>query len=292
MQTLRNDGLTVRISRFGAELQSIVKDGHEYLWQGDPEFWGRRSPVLFPIVGNVYEGRFRVGGREYRMGQHGIARDMDFELVSCSDTKAVYRLESSEESLEKYPWPFVLEITYVLDGNCLEVIWDVRNPGNEDMWFQIGAHPAFYYPDYDPQKPERGFFVFDKPADIECVSLDLNKGCARPEVRYPLPLSEDGILPLNSTTFDEVDTFVIEDSQVGKVAFLRPDRSPYLTVTFDAPLLGLWSPPHRNAPFVCIEPWYGRCDRSPFEGEFCRKDWINRLAPGESFHAAYTVEIA
>ena len=147
MQTLQNEILTVEISEHGAELQSIRNASAEYLWQGDPAYWGRRSPVLFPIVGSVWEKRYRVAGQEFELGQHGFARDMDFVLVSQTENEVRYRLESSEETLAKYPYPFVLEIAYKLHGNKVDVIWDVVNPSSEKIYFQIGAHPAFNYPD-------------------------------------------------------------------------------------------------------------------------------------------------
>ena len=291
MQTLTNGILTVNVKEHGAELSSIVKNGTEYLWQADPAFWGRHSPVLFPIVGSVWEKRYRVGGREYGLGQHGFARDMDFSMVSSSDAEVRYRLESSEETLEKYPWPFVLEIAYRLHDNKLDVIWEVENPGTEDMYFQIGAHPAFNYPDYDPDRPERGFFSFDKSVGLECIRIK-EKGCVDAETKYPLEVPSDGLLPVTRETFDAIDTIMLQDSQIGKVTFHRIDGSPWLSLSFDAPVVGIWSPPTKNAPFICIEPWYGRCDRAGYEGEFKDKDWINRLAPGERFSSVYTIEIA
>lgn len=291
MQTLTNGILTVNVKEHGAELSSIIKNGTEYLWQADPAFWGRHSPVLFPIVGSVWEKRYRVGGREYGLGQHGFARDMDFSMVSSSDAEVRYRLESSEETLEKYPWPFVLEIAYRLHGNKLDVIWEVENPGTEDMYFQIGAHPAFNYPDYDPDRPERGFFSFDRSDGLECIRIK-EKGCVDAETKYPLEVPSDGLLPVTRETFDAIDTIMLQDSQIGKVTFHRIDGSPWLSLSFDAPVVGIWSPPTKNAPFICIEPWYGRCDRAGYEGEFKDKDWINRLAPGERFSSVYTIEIA
>ena len=296
MQTLKNDVLTVQVSDFGAELQSIVKNGYEYLWQGDPAFWGRRSPVLFPIVGSVWEKKYKVDGKEYGMGQHGFARDSRFELISASDSEVWYRLESSADTLSKYPWPFVLEIGYKLDGAELQVLWKVTNPGPEDMFFQIGAHPAFNYPDYDELMAERGYFVFDGssdhacPSELECIRIS-EKGCVDAEARHPLVLQEGGVLPLDKNTFDIIDTIMLQDSQVSEVALLRPDRTPYLTVRFDAPVVGLWSPPCKNAPFICIEPWYGRCDRAGFAGDFRDKDWVNALASGATFEASYTIVI-
>ena len=290
MQTLQNDILTIQVSEHGAELQSIRKGDYEYLWQGDPAFWGRRSPVLFPIVGSVWEKQFRVDGKIYEMGQHGFARDMNFELVSASDAEVWYKLESTEDTLKAYPWPFVLEIGYKLAGDSLEVLWKVTNPGDKEMFFQIGAHPAFNYPGYDPETVERGYVAFDKTEGIQRIGFK-GKGCVDPESGCPLTLDEDGLLALKRDTFDPIDTIMIQDGQVHKVAFMKPDHSPYLTVTFDAPVVAIWSPPKRNAPFFCIEPWYGRCDRADFTGEYKDRDWVNALAPGDTFAASYTIQM-
>ena len=290
MQTLKNEMLTIQVSEHGAELQSIRKDDYEYLWQGNPEYWGRRSPVLFPIVGSVWERCFRVDGKVYEMGQHGFARDMDFELVSAADTEVWYRLESSEKTLAAYPWPFVLEIGYRLEGSSVEVLWKVTNPGDTEMFFQIGAHPAFNYPGYDPDAVDRGVVAFDRNDNLQRSGFK-GKGCVDPQARFPIPLSDDGMLRLKRDTFDDIDTLMLENDQVHKVVFLKNDSSPYLTVTFDAPVVAIWSPPKRNAPFFCIEPWYGRCDRADFTGEFKDRDWVNALAPGATFAASYTITL-
>ena len=290
MQTLQNEILTVEISEHGAELQSIRNAAAEYLWQGDPAYWGRRSPVLFPIVGSVWEKRYRVAGQEFELGQHGFARDMDFVLVSQTENEVRYRLESSEETLAKYPYPFALEIAYKLHGNKVDVIWDVTNPSDEQIYFQIGAHPAFNYPDYSLEKAERGFLSFGKTDTLECIRIK-EKGCVDAETKYPLELPADGLLPIAADTFDAIDTIMLEDSQIDQVAMYRADRTPWLKVTFDAPVVGIWSPPGKVAPFICLEPWYGRCDRAGYEGDYTQRDWVNRLAPGESFHSVYTIEI-
>lgn len=291
MHTLKNEVLTVEVSSHGAELQSIRKNGTEYLWQGDPAYWGRRSPVLFPIVGSVWEKRYRVNGAEYELGQHGFARDMDFTLVSSSDTEVRYRLESDEQTLKKYPFHFVLEIAYRLHGNCLDVIWEVMNPDTETLYFQIGAHPAFIYPDYSTLSKERGFLSFDRTEGLECIRIK-EKGCVDAVTKYPLEIPSDGKLPVASDTFDAIDTIMLQDSQIGRVDMMRADGTPWLSLSFDAPVVGIWSPPGKVAPFICIEPWYGRCDRAGYEGEYCDKDWMNSLEPGGKFSSVYTIGIA
>lgn len=289
MQTLRNGILTIDVNDHGAELRSIVKNGTEYLWQADPTYWNRQSPILFPIVGSVWNGTFRAGGKEYAMGQHGFARDMEFILASRTEDSVTYRLDSDESTLAHYPWPFRLEIGYRLRGNEIIVIWKVENTGTEKMYFQIGAHPAFNYPDYGTGSKGRGFFSFDRTEGLECVPCG-EKGCVAPG-KYALEIPEDGFMPLDANTFDEVDTFVLQDSQLKKVTLYRNDRTPWVGVEFDAPVVGLWSPPHKDAPFVCIEPWYGRCDRMNYVGEFKDRDWVNALAPGAVFNASYTIRI-
>lgn len=290
MTILSNETLRVEVSAHGAELQSIRKGDVEYLWQGDSRYWGRRSPVLFPIVGSVWEARYRVDGTEYQLGQHGFARDMDFTLVCASDTEVRYRLESSDETLAKYPYPFVLEIAYRLHGASIDVIWEVKNPSDKDMYFQIGAHPAFFYPDYDPEKSGRGFFTFDRTEGIECIRIK-EKGCVDAVTKWPLEMPE-GVLKLEKDTFDAIDTIMVQDSQLKRVNMFKEDGTAWLSLSFDAPVVGIWSPPGKVAPFICIEPWYGRCDRVGYEGEYKDKDWMNCLAPGEGFKSVYTIEIA
>ena len=290
MQTLENDILTIEVCEHGAELQSIRCGSVEYLWQGNPTYWGRRSPVLFPIVGSVWEKRFRIDGKEYEMGQHGFARDMDFVLVSQTEDQVRYRLESTEETLAKFPYPFVLEIAYRLHGNKLDVIWDVINPSSESIYFQIGAHPAFNYPDYSAESPARGFLSFGKTEGLECIRLK-EKGCVDADVKYPLEVPADGLLPISADTFDVIDTIMLQDSQIDQVGMFRADGSPWLKMTFDAPVVGIWSPPGKVAPFICLEPWYGRCDRAGYEGDYRQKDWVNCLPAGKTFHSVYTIEI-
>lgn len=308
MERLSNGILTIEVNRHGAELCSIRKDGTEYLWQADPAFWKRHSPVLFPIVGSLWNGRYRIAGKEYEMSQHGFARDMDFTLVSQSPDALWYRLESDEQTLKRYPFPFVLEIGYTLSGNTVGVHWKVTNPASDRMYFQIGAHPAFFYPDFDPQSHERGSFLLERQgaaadgapsqADASAGSeasrngdrflydLIKEKGCADPDTKYEC----GSRIAIDDSTFEK-DALIFEDSQVGKVTLLTKDGRPWVSLSFDAPLVGLWSPVSGKAPFVCIEPWYGRCDRAGFEGDFSERDWVRCLGPSETFTAGYQITL-
>lgn len=288
MKTISNEQLSIKVSPLGAELCSIFANGKEYLWQADPAFWKRQSPVLFPIVGGVWENKYRHEGVTYTLPQHGFARDMEFTLISEEKDEVRYQLVSNEETLSQYPFPFCLDITYRIKGKKIEVIWQVRNTGCNVMHFQIGAHPGFYYPDFDASTQERGYFGFDKTENLKYILIG-EKGCVDTSTDYTLELT-DGLLPLNIHTFDK-DALILENEQIHQVTLYNKEKKAYLSLHFNAPALGLWSPPAKNAPFICIEPWYGRCDRTHYEGEFKDKDWMNHLVPGDIFEGGYVIEI-
>lgn len=285
--TLTSDLLTISIATHGAELCSIIdRSGREYLWQADPRYWKRHSPILFPIVGSVRDGHFTIDGRQYSMSQHGFARDSDFTPLGSTGDEAWYELTSSDTTLAAYPYKFRLQVGYRLTGETVTVIWRVTNTDDRDIYFQIGAHPAFYYPDYGSDG-ERGYLWFDREDSF--TYLRIGNGACASLTPHSQPL--DGhLLRLDTHTFD-IDTFIIEGSQLTSVALLDRERRPHLTMQFDSPLLGIWSPPRKDAPFVCIEPWYGRCDREGFEGEFRDRDHVNRLAAGQTFEASYKIII-
>ena len=290
METLANSILTVHIAEHGAELQSIKKDGKEYLWQGDAKFWGRRSPVLFPIVGRVWNNKYRHAGNTYEIGQHGFARDMDFKLTYKEDKVAVYWLESTPDTLSKFPFPFRLLVGYLLEENKITVKWRVENLGAMDMYFQIGAHPAFYFPEFDAATKDRGFFVFDRKSDLEYI-MPTEKGCVSPE-RHVLKLNKEGLMPIDIHTFD-CDTYIFDNKQLKKITLLDKKKKPHISLEFNSPLVALWSPTktHPDCPFVCIEPWYGRCDSVGYSGELKDREWIQKLEPKETFDVEYKIII-
>ncbi len=291
MEKISNQKLEIGVKEHGAELCSIIRksDGREYMWQASPEYWKRHSPVLFPIVGSLWNKEMRQDGKTYTMGQHGFARDMDFELIEKSADTLRYRLTSSEETKRLYPYDFILEIGYKLADNKVTVEWKVKNPSEQEIHFQIGAHPAFNYMNYNPEAETIGYFKFDKEDDTYTLSLVGEKGCLKEE-RAQLA-TDKGILPINRHSFDN-DAIILENDQVHSVTLLDTDKKAYLTLRYEAPVIGLWSPARDGyAPFVCIEPWYGRCDRENYTGEYSQKDWMQHLAPGKEFDVKYSIEI-
>ena len=286
--TLKNNLLTVSIDSFGAEVHSITDNatGHEFLWCGDKKYWGRHSPVLFPLVGRVWEGLYRLDGHEYSLGQHGFARDREFELIpDTPDDEVWFALESSDDTLALFPRRFRLEIGYKLYEARLSVIWRVKNLDDKDMPFHIGAHPAFNYPDYNAADAVHGYLCFDSRTVTSEILAD--SGCVTGG-EAAVELDTEDMIPLDAHTFDKLKTIIIDKGQVRRVSMLNKNREAYLTMLFNTPLVGIWSP-SADAPFVCIEPWWGRCDREGFNGDFIEREYTNIIAPGETFEASYMI---
>lgn len=286
---LANEAVSVQINSHGAELKSLKKlsTGAEYMWKADPAFWGRTSPVLFPFVGGVNNKEYRTKGKVYPMAQHGFARDMEFELLSESKDEIWFILNSCEETLEKYPYAFTLKLGYRLLPEGVEVCWQVENPGEEDLPFSIGGHPAFNCPIEESKKQTDYVIRFDKEDQV--ISTRLSSTGLATDIQDIYSL-EQGVLSVTETLFDK-DALVIEHDQAKQVALCDKDGKAYLTVTMEAPLFGVWSPPKKNAPFICIEPWYGRCDREGFEGDLKEREWGNVIAPGEIWKASYQITV-
>ena len=279
--------MNISVSKIGAELQSIVANGRECLWQGDPEFWGRRAPILFPIVGRLADDKLRINGHDYTMKQHGFARDSEFV-----ERDGWYVL--AENGRDNYPYDFDLRVRYTVDGNTLTCKWQVTNRCDKTMFFQIGAHPAFLLPEYDANDAMHGF--------IQCYDADNN--IVSPLVfstlvnglrtHYTQPkglLNEKGILALTNTTFTD-DAILIEAQQVAKVAMFDKQGKRVLTVSCpQADAFGIWAPNKPCCPFVCIEPWCGIADNAGFKGDISERDCIHSLEPGESFEFCYSITL-
>ena len=278
-----------KVSTHGAELQSLQKDGKEYLWHGDAKYWGRRSPILFPMVGTVYGGVFWVDGKEYPMGQHGFARDSEFRTEGDR-----YVLDDCPQ--EKYPYMFELAVTYKADGNRFIAEWTVTNKDTKDIHFQIGAHPALLLPDYHEEDSVHGYLqCFDGNGNVvkqPMLSHGLDGGYLT-ELPAPvrMPVDEDGLLPITADTF-AIDTYMLEHGSVKSVALLDKNKQPYLKVgSSQTEAYGLWAPHKPGCPFVCLEPWCGITDLVGFKGELSERYLNHGLKPGEKFAFTYWIEI-
>ena len=287
--TIKNEKLSVTIAAHGAELSSIYDKANdrELVWQADPTFWNRHAPVLFPNVGKYYGGHFTYNGTDYPMGQHGFARDTEFEQVASGENFVTYRLCADEESKKVYPFDFVLEITHRLNGNRLTVEWNVKNTDNKEMYFTIGGHPAFnvnVLPDTDFEDYS---LVFKEGTEkLSYVLLDAESGTAIGDKVYELELT-DSKYALKKDMFDK-DALVFDGGQIEWAALALPDGKPYIALESKGfPNFGIWSKP--GAPYVCLEPWCGRCDNKGFEGEISEKPGIIALKAGETFKKSYDI---
>ncbi|MDD6216785.1 MAG: aldose 1-epimerase family protein [Roseburia sp.] len=289
MYELSNDEIKIGVSSFGAELKSLkdTKTNQEYMWDANPDYWKRTSPVLFPIVGSLQDGAYSFAGKTYAMSQHGFARDMEFALVEKTENELLFALEDTKETREKYPFAFRLEIGYRIEGRNVTVSWKVSNKQDEKMYFSIGGHPAFLCPVHAGEKQTDYKIYFEDAKEITAGILSSHGTLSEKQKTYPL---ENGYLAITNDLFDE-DALIVEHHQAQKVSLCDPSGKAYLTVSFTAPLFGIWSPAKKNAPFVCIEPWYGRCDKEGFNGDLTQREYGNCLEANEQFEQQYTISI-
>lgn len=284
---LENDVLRVEIAEMGAELMHIFdhRRGDELLWQGDPTYWKRRSPILFPNVGRSWKNEVMINGKRYPTSQHGFARDRAFVCEEATKARAVFLLREDEESLKRYPFSFELCIAYALEGGMLTVRWNVYNPGAEEMCFTIGGHPAFRFAGAQERKEDYQLFFPGKTA-LESLRLDPASGTALPERAERIALA-DGRLPLTDALF-EGDALILDGAQVDEVWLCHRNGRPRVgMLSPDFANFGIWSV--KGAPFVCLEPWAGRCDDVGFDRELRDKPNVNRVAPGENFEKHYSI---
>lgn len=288
MITIKNECLTVDINPVGAEFQSIRSAEREYLWHGDPAYWSGRSPILFPLTGNVWEKKYMHNGVTYDMPAHGFARHLTFEVVAQSESAVRLAASHTAESLLIYPFLFRLEVEYRLEGMHLSTRWIVTNQGLDDMPFRIGGHPSFLW-DWN-EGEHRGSLVFDAEGPLQGTLLD-QKGCVHRQPQFfEQPLEPGGVLPLKRDYFDPIDTLILEGAQVHSALLRDNQEQPIVRISFDCDVFCIWTPTGKRAPFVCLEPWYGRCDRNGDTGEFALRDYVNTVAPHDTWQGGYKLE--
>jgi galactose mutarotase-like enzyme len=285
LRLLENDYIRMAVSDSGAELRSLVdlKSGREWMWQGNPEFWPRTSPVLFPVVGKLRENELLLDGKKYSLSQHGFARDRNFRFSISSDQQLTYILESDDESRKIYPFEFRLTISYKLLKNQLEITYKVENTGNTALPFSIGAHPGFSLPGW-PQK--KYALQFEQDEELACIPIA--DGLLDFSQRNLLKL-HGGLLDLSADLFQK-DALVIPKPASNWISIVETGNPTSLRVHFEEfSWLGLWSKP--GAPFVCIEPWEGHADPLGFKDDFFKKPGICILQKGEVLNRSFCIEL-
>ena len=289
MIILENSRLQVEIAEHGAELMRIYDRARdtELLWNGDAKFWKRRSPVLFPYVGKTWQGKVLIDGEIYAPSAHGFARDRDFTVEHSDAESATFLLASDADTHKVYPFDFELRIGYRLTENALQIHWNVRNASDREMVFTIGGHPAFVFADPTDKKDDYylKFRLSDAKEELVCSLLDLATGTTTDQ--FETVALENGCLPLSEELFAG-DTLIMDGEQVLGVDLCHKDGTRRIGVTCEGfPNFGVWSMP--GAPFVCLEPWMGRCDSVGFDRELREKPNVNLLAPGAAFTADYDI---
>jgi galactose mutarotase-like enzyme len=279
--TISNSNLTAQINHFGAELFSLKNSVYEeFIWEGNPAFWGKHSPILFPIVGTLKNNSYLFNGKEYHLPRHGFAREMEFELIHKSEKSATFSLNSSYETKKVFPFNFELQICYSLEENKLNIDYKVINKNDFIMPFSIGAHPAF-----------------SLPGNFEDYSLEFQQ---QENLKYYL--LEEGLISNNSNeillknrqldlnyNLFENDALVLKTLESKSINILK-NSVPSLKVNFtDFPNLGIWTV--KNGPFLCIEPWFGYSDTLKEYDDFSKKEGIQLLEKNEVFDSNFSIEI-
>ena len=292
IHTIENNQLRIRINDHGAELTEIYDKGkdRQILWTADPRFWNRHAPVLFPNVGRYYENHCLINGVSYESGQHGFARDKEFTCIEETSSSVTHLLKSDDNTKISWPFDFELYITHKLDGRTLNVIWKVVNKDEETMYFTIGGHPGFLVPILPDTKRSQYHLNFYGKTDLTYCQVDMSTGTVHPDKTHKLDLSTDGTCPITDHMFDN-DALVFDGGQIDHVGITLPDGSPYIEMHCAGfPSLGIWSK-SPDAPFVCLEPWMGRCDNFGYHGELSEKQDINKTEPGQSFDHSYSITV-
>jgi galactose mutarotase-like enzyme len=279
--TLSNSNLSATINHLGAELSSLQNNHNkEYIWEGNPDFWGKHSPILFPIVGTLKDNSYTYNGEKFTLSRHGFAREMEFELIDKKEHSATFKIQHSESTLKVYPFEFELQLIYTLQENSLHLDYKVVNIGKSQMPFSIGGHPAFAL----PGNFEAYAIAFDKEESLEYSLLEddlISNKTKKLKV-------QNKQIPLTYSLFEN-DALIFKSLKSKSVTLLE-NQNPVLKLRFDDfPSLGIWT--KINAPFLCIEPWLGYSDTKDNSGNILEKEGIQLLQANNTFTSRFSIEI-
>ena len=287
MSTIQNKKLKATFNELGAELVSLInlETRKEIIWEGNPDFWGGQSPVLFPTVGALKDDSYIFEDETYEMPRHGFARRKFFEVKNSSENEVVFELNSDQETLKFYPFNFSLEIKYTLTENKLTVSYNVKNTSEKEIYFSLGAHPGFAidtknglnYNDYE--------IAFSDDEKLEIHPL-INNLISKETKTIEL---KNKTLPLSYKLFSK-DALVMT-AMKSKELILRNNKNQEKVIfTFsNFPYFGIWSA--KNADFVCLEPWQGIADFEDHNKDFTQKFGILKLEKNEEWKADWAIEI-
>ena len=289
MITISNNIISVAVSTTGAEVQSITdcQTHHEYIWQGDPQWWNGHSPILFPIVGGLWNGTCRIDGKELNIPKHGFVRRAQWTVEKVEADSVTLSINSTVGTFSTFPYAFHLSVTYHLEGRKLTADFKVTNLNSCDLWFQLGGHPAIALPDWDEANEVDGYLQLEgTPHQVLRAG---EQGCLEAQT-FSAPFNADGLIPLSVETFSH-EALIFDAHQVTAATVLTRQQQPIARVACNAPVWLFWSPQGKHTPFVCCEPWYGLCDHQGFNGTVQQRPYINCAKSGESWTGGYTIEV-
>lgn len=281
---LKYKGQTAIVETKGGELVSYRDaNGVEYIWNGDERYWSGRNPLLFPVVGAVPDNKIEVGGISYPMPKHGFARWHEFSLITQEESWCELELCSDAETLQQYPFAFSLRVRQALENEGFTTTISVYNPGKAELPFCVGAHPAFHCPLRAGERYEDYILKFDA-----CESPPIWWSTLSEDSRSRL--TEEGVFTPEHRMFDRLDAVIFEGLKSHRVSLVNRKTGRGLQLNFsDFPVLAFWSMPHKNAPFLCIEPWHGYPGVVGEQRELREKRHCILLAPGETRRLHYSV---
>lgn len=285
--TLKNKNSSAVILTKGAELRSYNADGKELMWRADPAFWGKSSPFLFPMIGNLRSGKTVINGQEYSITKHGFARDNEFEAEQISETEAVFTFRANEETKKCYPFDFEIAIRYTLSEDNITLDYSVKNNSGTEMPFCIGAHPAFACPE-NGEEFSSYKLVFEKNETVNSPVMNLVTRMWGDNNRVSR-LKDSREFQLEYSLFD--NDCVYFDTIVSKsVSLVSCKTGSGVNLSWTGfETLGVWTPDHKEAPFICIEPWCGCDDYDTDNGIFSDKRGIQKAKPSEIRNYSMTI---
>jgi len=285
---ISNQWLAVEFDVIGSEWTKIIDKttGLNYAWGGDEKWWTGRNPTLFPVVGKPWQETIEFEGRKYPLGNHGFARRSQFTLGTQTAESVTLSLTDSQATREHYPFAFQLTNHYQLAARTLQVTTTVANRDQKELPFSVGAHPAFNCPLLPTESFTDYKIVFEQPEDLVRLKMNpLDSSFLRERVNYGNQISQ---LPLTRALFTD-DALVFEHLRSRWVRLVGPTHQITLTLPTDCPWFGIWT--KGDAPFICLEPWFGHGDFAGFTGEFSQREGIMLLPPGEQFAFTYQIEL-
>ncbi len=278
--TAENNNFTLGVKEMGAELTSLKskKTGFEFIWTGDTSIWYGQSPILFPIIGRLLDDKYRLNGKEYTMEKHGIVRKKPFKLIEKNEDSLTFSQTSDEESLKIYPYEFDLQVTFKLTDNGLSVTHKIINNSNEVMYYSFGAHPGFNCKIGD-------YLEFSENEELSTERIDHESILI--EEKFPVALDGKKLVLTENLFCD--DALILSNYKSKYITLKSDNHQREVKFNFDSPILGIWAKP--NAPYVCIEPWWGVNDNYDKKDDLSQKRAIMVLNAKESKEFNWNIEI-